>query len=166
MKISDTDLSPSEKTGRWFKYRNHLGDIVPGVELLIASLENEGYVLVTQTKMRGDANDVMRGRHRKKDILPSVKRQTEIEDDALARSVLLDWKGIENDDDDNPQDCTFENKLKALGRPRFREFVIECATDVAAFEEKELGNSPGSPASTSPGENSSPTGNQQNDSAG
>ena len=158
MKLSDTELSPSEKNGRWFKYRNHFDEIVPGVELLIASLENEAYTLETQKKARVHTNKVLGGKRGRKEILIGVELQNEIENNALARSILLDWKGIQYDDDDNQQDCTFENKLKALDRPRFREFVFECATDVAAFEEEELGNSPGSPASISPGENSSTTG--------
>ena len=160
MKLAETDLTAKEKEGKWFKYRDHHGNIVPGVELLIASLECEGYVLEVQKKMRADANRALGGKRGKKEILPDIERQAEVEDAALARHILLDWKGIENDDNDDPQPCTLENRLKALGRPRFREFVIDAAGDTAAYEEAELGNSPNTHPTILADANSSSNGSQ------
>ena len=58
----------------------------------------------------------------------------------LAKSIIADWKGVE--DDDGPIPCTFENKFKILNDPEmndFREFVANASyeRDVFAIEADE-----------------------------
>jgi len=131
--------------GRWF---DHLGvDGKPsGLRLKVASLDSEAYQDALQEPLIRKAQEAMEGGQRGR-ILPSpaVQRQNQIA--ALAKHILLSWDGLE-EEDGQPTPNTLENRIALLGEQPFRQAVVRFASNAAAFEEQELGNS-GSTAESS-----------------
>ncbi len=136
-------LSEKEKEGIWFEVCDRNGKPLPGVFLRVASIDKPEYQDDLEKAMRNRANRQQRigGMRRKPDVLPSVDEQRRMENEALARHIMIDWDGV-TFDGGKPLEVTFENKIALLEElPLLRLDVLEFAADVAAFEDAELGNS-------------------------
>lgn len=150
MKISDVEQSPAVN-GKWFPFVHPVsGKAFAGTEVKIASSDREEYTLaLAERGVERTRRQISRGGRRALGkSIPSAKESLDVTIEALAEHVLLEWKGIQ-DDDGKDLPCSHENKLLLLHKLYFRDFVIACADDQAAFEEQELGNLPSSQPSTS-----------------
>lgn len=124
MKLSSFKETKAETDGIWFVY-------APGVEFRIASFQNR----------RMQKELVRRGKPMRRGMqIRGVDEETvePVMIEAMSVAVLLDWKGI-TDDDDQPVEYTPE--LGAEGMKEHRKlylFVLQCSQDMQAFQEAEL----------------------------
>lgn len=124
---TDTGL---EEDGVWI-------DIGEGASLKVARIGNPRYRKALRAATKPHARSIRMG------ILPQDQIE-ELELNVIADTILLDWKGIEDDNGD-PIEYNRENALQLLQNLRdFRALVLDIAQEQQAFrreEQEESGNS-------------------------
>jgi hypothetical protein len=148
MKLETLGVTKESLAGDWFDYIHpQTNRVVPGVRFKVATLDSDEYRLALSRAVRQHANSALRS-NRNKNILPDQEVEDKTEVQALARHVLLDFKGIEDVDGSNVVD-----REKVLAVTIIREFILSCArrvgTEIADAEEGDLGNSGSGDSGTS-----------------
>lgn len=147
MDVSSFDLNDSEANGRWFKcFDARTGEDTPDAQIKVASEDCDEYREALENYADGIVDAMMPGRKRTKGNTASRRRQVNL--DAMAKHVFLDFKGLK--EDGKALTNSEPNRRALLEKPRFLNMVLLFAQDASAFEEEELGNSESSPEQTSP----------------
>lgn len=146
------NLSPTDEAvaGKWFDYidprtgktvenLDASGKVISVVALKIATADQEVFKMKMSNGVRKITNKRIGG-SRKKNVLPTYEEQVEIEIQALAEHVLVDFSGIELDGNTPLNGKTLKNRVLVLESMYIREFVTMIADDAERFAEAELGN--------------------------
>ena len=146
------NLSPTDEAvaGKWFDYidprtgnpvenLDAAGNMISVVALKIATADQEVFKMKMSNGVRKITNKRIGG-SRKKDVLPTYEEQVEIEIQALAEHVLVDFSGIELDGNTPLNGKTLKNRVLVLESMYIREFVTMIADDAERFAEAEMGN--------------------------
>jgi hypothetical protein len=139
MKASDFALPKIAEEGKWFDYIElRTGETKSGVRVKLASADREEFERALTRPVQEFATKAMQsGRRTGAFMSPEARDNIQVE--AMARFILLDWEGI-TDNDGKPLVCNQANKLTLLKMALFRRSVLALAEDLAAFEEQDLGN--------------------------
>ncbi len=105
-------------------------DVVEGCRLKIARLGNPEYDKVMQ-RLTKPHRRLMRRGDLAGDLMQDIVRRT------MAKTILLDWEGIE-DDDNKPIEFSPGEALKLLKKSdEFTEIVLDFARSLELFQEEE-----------------------------
>lgn len=138
MKLSDVALPDSGKQGRWFDYVDVNGTPRKGVKVKVASSDQDEYRRdLARPAHEFAAKRIATGRVQ--GAIPSQEAQEESLIQAIAKHILKDWKGIE-DEKGGALSCTQQTRVQFLRERLFREAILHLADDLAAFREAELGD--------------------------
>lgn len=118
--VTDTSL---EQEGVWV-------DIGDGAEIRVARAGNPEHEALLR-KLRKPHEK----RFRSGEIPPDLAKSIAVE--AMARHILLDWRGI-TEDDGTPIPYSYENAKRLLGLRDFREMVAEIAMEAETFRAQEI----------------------------
>ena len=103
-------------------------DFDDNISLLIGRAGSVNYLKAKERLEKPFRKQIDRGK------FPAEKRQN-MELEAIANSILLDWKGIEQDGEPFP--FTVENAVMAMKKyPAFFSFVVDASIDDDNFEVK------------------------------
>lgn len=132
-----------ESEGEWMPY-------AAGVELLIAPMGNQRYDDEVQKRMRP-----LRKKRRGGKLKPDEMREINMK--AVARYVLLDWRGVTDDGGETPEAYSAERGFAAFKTNyRFFKDVLSMAggaeDELIDFDEDSEGNLPGTSGGGSNGD--------------
>lgn len=96
----------------------------------IARIGNDRYTKLFQKLMRPYRKQVRRG------TMPDKKAE-EIYNQVIAETVLLDWKGLT--EDDKPLEYSVENAIRLLTEYKdFKDLVVDAAEAMETFQKEEI----------------------------
>lgn len=98
-----------------------------GAEFLIASQDSDRY---DKTLVRNSRKQNAAELRRKPELMQAVVIET------MAETILLDWRGVE--DDGKPLPCTPENKRKLLAIRELRDWISGQSAEVENFRKEAL----------------------------
>ncbi len=138
MKLSRFKTDAEKETGGvWY----HVG---AGLEILVARTRNTKFRERIRELMRPHLRSIRKGRV-ELDVVEDMNRQ------AVAETVLLDWRNLENDDGTKIP-YSKEKALEVLKKhPEFEEIVTECAGDIENYREADRADAEENCQSTSGG---------------
>ena len=121
MKLSKLkpDLTKAEE-GIWI-------DVGDGLRIKVASLTNKKYIKMLRAKMKPYRTQVRSGRI-KDEVVEGIVRE------CMARTVLLDWEGLTEDDEETVIPYSTDKAKELLDAyPEFMQIVHDTACDHALF---------------------------------
>lgn len=149
MDVSKLGPSAADTEGVWFEWVDPFtGAHDPNARVKVASERSPAYSEAVRKLTNEQVERMASGRRRTRgkglgEGMQRAQRQ------AVADHLVLDWQGWTEGGE--PLPCTPENKRRLCEIDAFREFVLDCANDYAAFDTEALGNSPSGPGPTSVG---------------
>lgn len=148
MDVSKLGPSAADTEGVWFEWVDpYTGVHEPDARVKVASERSPAYAEAVRKLTNEQVEKLAGGRRRNRgkglgEGMQRAQRQ------AVADHLVLDWQGFTENGE--PLPCTPENKRKLCEIDAFREFILDCANDYAAFDDEALGNSASGRAPTSP----------------
>lgn len=151
MHLDRLNVPRTAREGQWFKFEheglpppdNDDGNDDGGapVELLIASADTDGYRMELENRIKAHQNKNLKGQ-RPRLRTATAEQQQAAQIKALAKHVLLGFRGIEGEDGEGtPLDGnSVAHRELVLSSPYVRDFVIDTAEDLGAFTEHLRGN--------------------------
>lgn len=115
MELTELQLDKKKVSGAWVEYGDE-------ASFFIASTESKKYQIEVTKQTR---------RHPPHKVKNDSETQAKIAIESMAKEILLDFKGIENDG--KPLKNTLENRRKILATPVLRDWISNQATDLSNF---------------------------------